>query len=294
MLRIFSKLFLLVVLLNSMTVSAKSVSGLLLDESSKQAIPYVNICVENNDYGTSSSLDGRFSLDLFDDYDIQSFIIISSVGYEIKKIQISSFVDSNKIILMAPKIPTLSKIKVAPPKGKNIKLDKIKRSRNNAASSNGSEAPFAFVKYFSYDYDYKNTILRSIRMKFGRYNDFDKEIVLIIRVLSKDTLTNLPSEDLISKTIVKLEKCKRTNQYIFEYNLEELVEFPKDGVFIGIEWVYIEENNIVTDFSNYYAPSLLSKYNTKYNNVYMFTNGKWSEDYRYGNMIPYMELNISK
>ena len=294
MLRIFSKLFLLVVLLNSINVSANSVKGLIIDEFSKQPIPYVNICVDNNDWGTSSALDGSFILMLDKDDDLLKYMIISSVGYETKKIQISFIADSNHIILLTPKFPVLSKINISPKKGKTIKLDKIKRSKNNAASSNGGEAPYAFVKYFSYNKDYNNTILRTIRMKFGRYNDFDKEIVIIIRVLSKDTLINLPSKDLISKTIVKLEKCKKTNQYIFEYNLEELVEFPKDGVFVGIEWVYIESNHIVIDCINYYSPSLISKYNTKVNNVYMFTNGKWSEDYRYGNMIPYIELQISE
>ncbi len=292
--RVFPKLILLFALLSSINISAKSVSGVILDEITKQPVPYVNICIENESRGTSSEFNGEFTLSLSKDNDLQKYIIISSVGYVTKKIKISSFAESKQAILLTPKVSALSAVEITTKKGRTIKLDRIKKSVFNMRLIEGSSAPLAYVKLFPYETKYENTALRTIRMKFGRYDDNDKEVVIIIRVLSKDKETGLPSEDLISKTIVKLDKCKPINQYVFEYNLEEFVEFPKDGVFVGLEWVYIKENETSNKYGTYVAPTLICQYNTKENNIYRFSSGKWEEDTVLNNVIPYIELQISE
>ena len=292
--RIFSSLVVLFVLLIATPSYAVKVTGVILDEITKQAVPYVNICIENESRGTSSEFNGKFTLNLVKDNDLQKTVIISSVGYVTKKVKISNIANSKQAILLTPKVSALSAVEITTKKGRTIKLDRIKKSPFNMRFNVGSSAPFAYVKLFHFDAKYENMALRTIRMKFGRYDDSDKEIAIIVRVLSMDLETGLPSEDLISKTIVKLEKCKPTNQYVFEYNLEEFVEFPKDGVFVGLEWIYIKENETTNEYGSYVAPMLVSKYNTKENNTYRFSSGKWEEYTELSNAVPYIELQISE
>lgn len=61
------------------------VSGTVLDSKTKEPLPFVNIGVNNSSYGTSSDIDGKFSIK----YKVNS-LQFSYVGYEPKTVAVSS------------------------------------------------------------------------------------------------------------------------------------------------------------------------------------------------------------
>lgn len=72
-----------IVLLISASLCAQ-MSGIVKDSLSGKPVPYVNIWVDNESIGTTTELDGSFSLDINED----KVLVFSALGYE--KIKISS------------------------------------------------------------------------------------------------------------------------------------------------------------------------------------------------------------
>ena len=57
------------------------IRGVVKDSISGEPIPYVNIWVENETIGTTSEVNGRFSLDIKE----EKVLFFSALGYETKK-----------------------------------------------------------------------------------------------------------------------------------------------------------------------------------------------------------------
>jgi len=98
----------LVLFFISFSLSAQ-IRGVVKDSISGEPIPYVNIWVENETIGTTSEVNGRFSLDIKE----EKVLVFSALGYETKK---SS--SKNEIILLKPKVFELDEIIVEQPKFK--------------------------------------------------------------------------------------------------------------------------------------------------------------------------------
>ena len=85
------------------------IKGVVKDSISGQPIPYVNIWVENETIGTTSEIDGSFSLDIKE----EKLLVFSALGYESKK---SS--SKNEIILLKSKVFELNEVVIEQPKFK--------------------------------------------------------------------------------------------------------------------------------------------------------------------------------
>ena len=96
-------------LLFAFQFSFSQLKGVVKDSISGQPIPYVNIWVENENIGTTSELDGTFTINATSD----KVLVFSALGYETKK---SS--SKNEIILLKPKVFELDEIIVEQPKFK--------------------------------------------------------------------------------------------------------------------------------------------------------------------------------
>src|SRR5574343_455868 len=70
------------------------IRGVVKDSLSGEPIPFVNIWVENEPIGTTSEVDGSFSLKI----EQEKILVFSTLGYEIKKTSTKS-----EIILLKPK-----------------------------------------------------------------------------------------------------------------------------------------------------------------------------------------------
>jgi hypothetical protein len=77
---------LLFLLFFSLTLQAQNytLNGKVIDANSKEALPFVNISIEGTTRGTTSGIDGRFSLDVTPD----AVLLFSYVGYESEHLQV--------------------------------------------------------------------------------------------------------------------------------------------------------------------------------------------------------------
>ena len=86
-------------LLFAFQFSFSQLKGVVKDSISGQPIPYVNIWVENENIGTTSELDGTFTINTTSD----KVLVFSALGFESKKIKadkIESVVLKNEVIAL--------------------------------------------------------------------------------------------------------------------------------------------------------------------------------------------------
>lgn len=74
-------------LINDILAQNKIFEGIILDESSREALAFVNIITEDGNYGTSTDIDGKFLMNIPDE--IKS-LTLTYVGYEKKIVDISN------------------------------------------------------------------------------------------------------------------------------------------------------------------------------------------------------------
>jgi len=76
----------------------QTAKGLVLDEDTKQPIPYVNISILESQIGTSSDYDGSYSLTI-EAVDLEKEIKLSSLGYKDTTFLVSNFLKLETIKL---------------------------------------------------------------------------------------------------------------------------------------------------------------------------------------------------
>ena len=139
--------------------------------------------------------------------------------------------------------------------------------------------------------------INEIGFFFDRYYDSDIKPQFILRIMQIDSVTGYPSMDLLEKTVIKLDNTKPRNHFEFYYKLEKPILFPENGIFIGVEWIAIEENKVNGPYrSSWYAPTLESKARDKIEtNMWEYYGGVWKRRKSLNGMNaePYIELKLT-
>ncbi len=243
------------------------ISGTLVNEKN-EPIPYVNIWVQDENIGTTSDEKGIFKINT----DSEKTLVFSSVGFEIKK---TSIQDNEKVILKEA-IYKLDEVTITKRKqDKEIEIGGAEKIRHKQLSG---DKPWVYGKLFEYDSIYKAT---PYLKKIVFFSDSEKKgAKLKIRIFQFNN--SIPTIDLLDEDlIVTVKKGMRKNEIdISKYNLR----FPKTGIVIGLEWMIIEENKYVFEYTTYltkkkikkeyYAPSLIVNY-SKVENSFNYSEGKW-------------------
>lgn len=242
------------------------IKGEVRDFETNKPIPYVNIWVENESIGTTSEIDGSFTLALKED----EKLVFSAIGYE--TLTISS---KNNIIKLKPKVYELEEVIVSNLKNtKELEIGNAEKTRSSHLSGN---KPWIYGKLFEYDTIYKKTpYLKEI---IFYTNSEIKDAKIKLRIFHfKDSL---PTYDMIDEDlVVTVKKGNRKNVLdVSKYK----INFPKTGIVIGMEWLIIEENKFQftyfdpkkkTKISNdSYAPNLVINYSKTENSFHY--RGKW-------------------
>ena len=112
------------------TAQTRQLSGKVLDSQSQLPLAFVSIAIEGTPQGTVSDIDGKFSLKI----NSNGFLLVSYVGYESKKIAISSIQKNNITILLSPKNNELAEVLIRPeedPAYRIIRLAVLNKPRND-------------------------------------------------------------------------------------------------------------------------------------------------------------------
>lgn len=261
------RLWFLFVLL-SFSVSAQ-IKGVVVDENNKP-IPYVNIWVENENSGTTTKEDGAFTINTTEK---GQHLILSSLGYETKKITISDA----KIIVLKPKPITLDEVVIT--KTKNTEEIEIGDSKKRFYLPEPQVVPWIFARKFQLGDN--NEELQYVKQivfftKSEIYNGIFRARVYEVKNDS------IPGEDLITDEIIVATK-KGEHKTIVDISKYKL-QIPKQGIVVAFESLLVDQNEYYQEVVSLkpkkkfkilnYAPHIMYFYNDLIE-TYNFRSGKW-------------------
>lgn len=248
------------------------IKGKVIDENN-QPIPYVNILVENENIGTTSDVDGSFSLGINE----EKILLFSVLGYEKMKMNSSNVA----IVKMKATIYQLGEIAIVNKKQtKQVEIGKTENSIQQAFEN----GPRFDAKFFPFLANYKKTKYIKKVVVYTESNIEEATVKIHFYSVGDD---GLPGEELLEKDyIVSVKKGSRKTQ--FDVSSLNMV-FPKKGLFVAIERLFIEKNMFektvpasdVTKTKHkktYYPLPFYNFVEKEY--TYTFLGGKWSREFK--------------
>jgi hypothetical protein len=263
----------LVLFFISFSLSAQ-IKGVVKDSLSGEPIPYVNIWVENETVGTTSEIDGTFSLAVKE----EKVLVFSALGYESKK-----GASTNEVIFLKPIAYELNEVVVEQPRFKEeIEIGKTK---NNGFHEVYNAGPIIRAKFFPFQEKHNNTkFLKEISILTSSEIDSTS---FKIRIFSVGT-DGFPDKDLVEDDIFVYVKKgnKKTNIDISKYRLE----FSEKGLFVAFETLLIKKNEheilvqnnktnntfTLTNYYPYFKHNFVDRENT-----FSFYGGGWKKEKKY-------------
>ena len=257
------KRFLLVFFLLGFYTSAQ-IRGVVKDSISGESIPYVNIWVENETIGTTSDVNGSFSLEIKE----EKVLVFSALGYEIKKGS-----SKKEIIFLSPKVFELNEVVIERPKfQKEIEIgEKLQKKAIRISDKVGNLKAHYFPFRESYT---KSRFIKKVKV-FTQSQIANAKFKL--RVLSVNS-KGFPDADLIEEEIIVTVK-KGRNENVINFEKYNLV-FPENGVFIVFETLFLDTNKSQTSFANQKTKAITYEPGLSYNfveeeNSFVFTAKGW-------------------
>lgn len=239
----------------------------ILNSENNTPVPYVNIWCEKSKFGTSSDENGFFDHSKFNPKDT---LTLTSIGFHSKKI---IYLNESKTILLSPKIEELKEIVLISEKIKINKINKIKKANYNVGFAENNPINI-IAKYFPFNENYSlSPFVNSIEIKTLTGN---KNTIINIHIYEA-TLNGEPGNYLNPENLIfKIEKGNKTTKIDLS-NLN--LEFPENGLFIGIEVPKIEINEVkesqnIKDFKIFQPLIGMSKVESL-KDTWNFKNGKW-------------------
>ncbi len=175
-------LFTFVLTINSYAQEAfTSIKGKLIDEKSKQPIPYASIYIKGKSIGTTTNDEGRFLFHVPSGF-AKDTLVISVIGYDHFKYTVSGMTEKENVIALKQSITLLSEVTVRVSKkeltGKDIVKKAVARIPENYPMK-----PFVIEGFFR-DLQRENDkavelLEAAIRFRYKDYNPGYEEVEII-------------------------------------------------------------------------------------------------------------------
>lgn len=210
--------------------------GTLLNIKSNKPVVYANISFLTKNVGTSTLENGTFTLTINKKL-LKEKVHISCLNY--KDTIVSAKYLHTKLFFLEPKEIQLKEIIVSKKIEKEKVVSAIKNRNVSIGLSGRMEVPWAVARYFKYTPAYKETpYVKSVTVFLVERQK--QQSKFRIRVFLKDTVLNLPAEDLLTQNVVVFVS-KRQKKIQIDLSAYDL-EMPKEGVFVALERLHIPYN----------------------------------------------------
>jgi hypothetical protein len=299
--------YLLVFILGLNVVAAQDVyfEGIVYDCKTKETIPFVNLSFLNTLKGTSSDEEGHFFMDLPSSF-LEQQVHISSLGYK-DTIVDAGLVFKAKRFSLVPESFELNEVVVSEALGNSDVLNPIS-SYSVKSGFSSSSTPWVLALYYP-NIGQQKKYLDKVTVFFQNNLEFKREASKFrVRVYDVDKETKKPTKDLLRKSLVL--EADVAKDYV-SLDLSPLqIQMPREGVYIGLEWLFVPSNwyknsskhNITNELlvEDRFAPTFGGVYTKNQNfKVMVYGMGEWtdfvvkSKD-KTGSLIPAMSLKLSK
>ncbi len=259
--------YILFLLSISFSLSAQ-IRGVVKDSISGEPIPYVNIWVENETIGTTSEANGSFSIEASKEKNI----IFSILGYEKKTIKAAQV--SN--VFLKPATFELKEVLILNKKETKQREIGIIKNTTFQAFDNG---PKIEAKFFPYDKSYTKT--RFIKQVTIFTDSRIDNATIKIHFYSVDE-NGAPGKELVNKDFV-VTLNKGVLRHKFDVSNFDII-FPKNGIFVAYEKLFIESNKTGTKYQPYVLYNFVER-----EFFYTYAYGKWSK--QQANLNEQLQIN---
>lgn len=209
------------------------VRGQICDSLTRQGVPYCAIVAQSINYGTMTDTAGFFTLKLPDSCSYNLQLSISSLGYETKNRKLKNIVDSS-ITFISPASYQIPAITISSKKLKRISLGAKKSSAISGSFGTLSSEILQVALYIPNETNRKgwlSTISFHIDGERGV-----SDAAFRLRIFEKTDNSEAPGNDLLTKTVL-VNGSKKGGWVIVDVDSLSII-FPKDGLFVGFEWLY--------------------------------------------------------
>ena len=224
------------------------ISGRIVDEKTKEPIPFASLGLKNEQSGALTNEFGFFQMPAPDKSDKDSLIVLA-LGYMRKAVAVKKGVTVNDLIIEVPKrIVELANV--------TVQASKVKGLDMGARSSNPGEGMIQGMPGGQYAFFVKNDkgkklgFVRSVSFYIGE-NGFPRE-PFRVRIYKADGNYNSPNTDLLTDNVV-VSASKGGSWYTVDlqpYNIPA----PDEGFFVAMEWIVSGDKFYTTNFMDTYTP----------------------------------------
>lgn len=240
------QLFLASILLLVVKISVGQVliEGRVVDQKSKQPIPFTNIGIFKSNIGTLSNEDGSFTLSVPKELANDS-VTFSSLGFEMKLVPLRSFLTSpNATIFLTEKPFLLKEVSV---KAKKIKAMTFQLGNTIIKGGNLQEDTTYAGRAIALLIDNKNPkpdgefplYLAKARLHILRNNL--KSCRFRVRINEVDEKTGLPGSDLLQKSVI-VESSRKSGW--LEFDLSSLNMIVSQPFFVTFEQLTTKDDRV--------------------------------------------------
>lgn len=247
----------IILFLFSQCISSQNISGVILDSLSEKPMDLVSLTFLKSRFCFFSDINGKFNVDLNNN---QDSLIITSIGYESKKISPNELKRSSIIIKLKPTNIELEEVFIINKEIKYSSAYQIKTEINNSQYL-GFQFGTENCKLIENPENRKGKLVSIIldvrrQKKHAKGNKLWKMDYLAtysISFYAYDSIKKRPSHDLYFKNVI-IEPQNKT--YKLKIDLDSLnIKFPKEGLCVGVEIINTKYKNPKSTFA-VIAPSL--------------------------------------
>ncbi len=222
----FNKLF-------SQTIDYK---GQIVDKVSNEILPFSTVEVFSLRKGVIANDHGEFTLSV-PTSNINDTVEFSFLGYKRKKIVLNSLSDTKiNIIKLEKETYVLKEVVVNPNDYITKKLGiVVKKNKGKWHLGNPGDQHAILIK---------NPFDKSGRLKNVNFYITKKgfpSAPFRVRIYSYDSINNKPGKDLLNTNLIVSFNKKTKGWFtvdVSKYN----IEFPKEGLFVAMEWIFTDDN----------------------------------------------------
>ncbi|RRO20851.1 carboxypeptidase-like regulatory domain-containing protein [Flavobacteriaceae bacterium 14752] len=268
------------------------IQGVTYDKHTGKPLPYVNVMVLNKSMGITTDINGKFS---FYSKRIESTdtLFFSHIGYFSKKLQVNNI--HNGIINLRPKKIVLDEVKILFDRKINAtKITELNKFNKRKTSLVYSKEPFnnegnlwipyrdmepsIETMYFQNNQDDNDFVkLKEVKINIESFKENSK---FRLRVFLADSLKRPASEIKLNEPIIEVSNG---DSVVNIDVMDDNIYFSENGIFIGVEYLLIEENLTLKKNeeanveAKLYSPFLKYIRVKEFYEYYIFTKGKWQK-----------------
>jgi hypothetical protein len=218
------KISILIILLFSI-VSFSQTQIKVVDAENKKPIPYAKLILQGKDYYKNTEENGEAALEKGENiYEIESF------GYE----KLNVLKQENTYSLQ-PKFKKIEGIEIAKPKFTEAFTSGSVKKDNFGFM--GTKISWSVIDFFENNFANEKIFIKKIRIPTEVK---DRKTDAVFNLVFYENIDGKPAPEKFKNIIVTCKKGKNLTEIDFSKNP---VTFPREGIFIGIEWIINEQNH---------------------------------------------------